>query len=333
MPEMPAATPRFPEATGHPAMLEACEWNFDSVPDPELVACCYWEYARESALIRETLLEYRRWFLAGAKWHEAHPTLFRSMERIQSIGYPSEVFVRGCAFEPGQVWQSDHLNRTNYRHPDAPALTGSFPAPWQSLCKEERRDRSQVRSEVGTRQLAPFQLAHWGFAKDLARYVEAQATQARSELPPDEGLKPIRPGLRIANAETLLVDIEWEHYTNDEIATALRRSLKDIRPKHIPEPDGRGHKLGDWRANLTRLAAMRLLARFTPGQILGTGKTPALKQCQVVREARQFAAAKWSDATKWHDARREAGQLFRKLFPFLPPDAKPLSWERPALGQ
>jgi hypothetical protein len=28
------------------------EWNFDPVPDGELVACCYWEYARESARIR-----------------------------------------------------------------------------------------------------------------------------------------------------------------------------------------------------------------------------------------------------------------------------------------
>ena len=26
------------------------DWNFDTVPDTERVACCYWEYARESAL-------------------------------------------------------------------------------------------------------------------------------------------------------------------------------------------------------------------------------------------------------------------------------------------
>src|SRR2546422_750019 len=28
------------------------EWDFDAVPDSELVACCYWEYARESKFIR-----------------------------------------------------------------------------------------------------------------------------------------------------------------------------------------------------------------------------------------------------------------------------------------
>ena len=34
-----------------PASLTKFDWNFDAVPDNELVACCYWEYARESAFI------------------------------------------------------------------------------------------------------------------------------------------------------------------------------------------------------------------------------------------------------------------------------------------
>jgi hypothetical protein len=32
--------------------LSEFDWNFDPVPDNELVACCYWEYARESEFIR-----------------------------------------------------------------------------------------------------------------------------------------------------------------------------------------------------------------------------------------------------------------------------------------
>src|SRR5216684_7591220 len=47
--------------------LPELDWNFDNVPDGELVACCYWEYARESAFIRETLRQYRDWCLAGGK--------------------------------------------------------------------------------------------------------------------------------------------------------------------------------------------------------------------------------------------------------------------------
>jgi hypothetical protein len=42
-----------------PPLLIEAEWRFDSVPDGELVACCYWEYARESAFIRG--LRHRSW--------------------------------------------------------------------------------------------------------------------------------------------------------------------------------------------------------------------------------------------------------------------------------
>ena len=44
------------------------DWNFDAVPDPELVACCYWEYARESAFIRELLAGHRDEFEDIAKF-------------------------------------------------------------------------------------------------------------------------------------------------------------------------------------------------------------------------------------------------------------------------
>jgi hypothetical protein len=34
---------------GKGMVLSKEEWNFDEVPDNELVACCDWEYARELA--------------------------------------------------------------------------------------------------------------------------------------------------------------------------------------------------------------------------------------------------------------------------------------------
>ncbi len=39
------------------ASFQPIEWDFDSIPDSELVACCYWEYARESAFITEADLK------------------------------------------------------------------------------------------------------------------------------------------------------------------------------------------------------------------------------------------------------------------------------------
>jgi hypothetical protein len=33
--------------------LPDCEWNYFGLCEDELVACCYWEYARESNAIRD----------------------------------------------------------------------------------------------------------------------------------------------------------------------------------------------------------------------------------------------------------------------------------------
>src|ERR1035437_1852710 len=77
--------------------LSELDWNFDNVPDDELMACCYWEYARESAFIRDTLREYRDWFLAGGKWDENTGKLGARLEKIQCSSEQAGVFVRGCA--------------------------------------------------------------------------------------------------------------------------------------------------------------------------------------------------------------------------------------------
>jgi hypothetical protein len=35
--------------------LDLHEWDFDDVPEPQLVVCCVWEYAREAASIRRAV--------------------------------------------------------------------------------------------------------------------------------------------------------------------------------------------------------------------------------------------------------------------------------------
>src|ERR1035437_3761474 len=35
--------------------LPDCEWNYFGLCEDELVACCYWEYARESNAIRDAV--------------------------------------------------------------------------------------------------------------------------------------------------------------------------------------------------------------------------------------------------------------------------------------
>ena len=43
-----ASDPNCTNSKGDGTILSKEEWNFDDVPDNELVACCYWEYARVS---------------------------------------------------------------------------------------------------------------------------------------------------------------------------------------------------------------------------------------------------------------------------------------------
>jgi hypothetical protein len=337
------------EVTLEMKTLSELDWNFDVVPDGELVACCYWEYARESAFIRDTLREYRDWYLAGGQWDENTAGLITKLEKIQCFSEQADVFVRGCGFDSKRVWQSNNPKKPNYRHPQAPPITGSFPdGPWQSLSSEERKFRARIRSRIEQFDIVPIKLAHWSWAKEIARecqrVVDEQHGQRKTweqkylrkdakgnlyqvaDAPPVPELGSLRPRTRWGTGETLLVDIAWDCFTNDEITAYFRQWVKAARPKEIPSPSDRGHKPGDWRAKLTRLAVMRLLSRFTALDIID----PRQNLCPEVLKTKVFCGRKWIDATKWYDARREAGKFYRRLFPFLPKDELPLSWKRTA---
>ena len=319
------------------------EWNFDEVPDSELVACCFWEYARESEFIRSALQQYREWFLAGGLWEDERSSCGSDIERINSIVYAAEVIVRGCAIPPVRKYQSLDSSKSDYRHPHAPIISSSFPSPWLSLAREERRERARIRSDRSVLSLIPIKRGDWHDANDIARWAEGrwQALRAEfekvrrahpevseDELVRDGKLKEF-PGIQPSlywegGGEVTVVSIQWADFTNEEIIASFRKWVKANRPQRLGNPDARGRKPKDWRANLTRLAVMRLLSRFTALQLVDGRR----KDLPAIWDTKQFASRKWADVTKWHDARREAGRLFHKLFPFLPAEAKPISWDR-----
>jgi len=312
--------------------LPEVEWNFDNVPDGELVACCYWEYARESAFIREMLRQYRDWCLAGGKRDDESRKIDARLRKLQSIGPHSDVFLQGCICGPETVWQSDDPEKPNYRPRDTPPITGSFPAPWRSLSEVERKCRANIRDEVEHLHILPVKLAHWTWANEIGRVCleiadrqrEQEKSWERDHLRKDkEGnrvtlpgapappeFEPIQPAIRSGAGETVVVDIAWAHFTNDQIATYFRRWAKANRPKNITSPGGQGHKLKDWRVALDRLGMMRLLHRFRLG------------------EMRERFPAGWKAFAgfEWYKERKRAGATFKKLFPFLPKTERPLSW-------
>jgi hypothetical protein len=328
--------------------LSELDWNFDQVPDNELIACCYWEYARESAFIRGL----RRRCLDRKCREKVNSELWEycghDIEKIQSIGYESDVFLRGFFFEPNRKHQSVDSRLPNYRHPEAPPITGSFPQPWQSLSALERTSRSNIRSDRTVIPLAAFKRGSRHDAEDIARWAEARWQEKFSVYPEPQidnsgassrefvgknklrSFAGVQPSLFwTGGSEVTVVAINWSSFTNDEIANCFRRWVKDNRPKHLTSPCGKGHKLNDWRAKLTRLAVMRLLARSTPLGIVD----PRRNNFPAIWATRQFSRTKWRDVTKWHDARRDAGKIFRSMFPVLAKDDKPLSWQRQPPGK
>jgi hypothetical protein len=264
--------------------------------------------------------------------------LHQDLQKAQSIGYASEVFLRGISCPPDDVF------------PDGPPLkpgevhraTGSFPKPWQALTATERVYRSHIGTDVERVPLVPFKRGISLDAQDIRDWTKTQAAQAdaaqeqvRRENPKlnEETLlrlgklkfPEIKPSLYWAGgSEVTVVSIDWGSFTNDEIVNYFRRWVKVNRPSQYPVPSRKGHKPGDWRAQLTRLAVMRLMSRFTPLDIID----PRWNRCPAVLKTKTFSGRKWEDDTKWHDARREAGRVFRQLFPFLPKAELPLSWKR-----
>ncbi|MGB7747135.1 MAG: hypothetical protein WBN75_07600 [Verrucomicrobiia bacterium] len=313
--------------------LAEVDWNFDAVPDSELVACCYWEYARESAFIRE--LRQRCWehwqplYLKGQWWNEPEDReIHKDLQKVQSIGYPAEVFLRGIACPPDGVL------------PDAPPLkpgevyrtTGSFPKPWQLLTKEERTYRAYVppRGIVDCVQIVPFERALFLDVKDIAETVETQRRlrdeandRVRRENPKmtEETIcrlgklqyPDIRPTVIYASGtEKTVVEINWGVFTNEEIIQAFRKWVKANRPQDIRVPNRKGrNKARDWRVALERLGMMRLLHRFRRREI----------------EAKCPEAWKLYGKREWYKERKRAGEMFHRLFPFLAKSERPLGWQ------
>jgi hypothetical protein len=106
--------------------------------------------------------------------------------------------------------------------------------------------------------------------------------------------------------------IDWAHFSNKEIASAIHA----FRPNEIPEPQrrrGRGGIFADWRAKLESLALLRL------------------RSCYTFKEAQPFLlqltqSTKTKDAGECNREARKAADHFHQLFPFLPSNEKPRSW-------
>jgi len=308
------------------------EWDFAAVPDNELLACCYWEYARESAFIcglRQRCWEYwQPLYLKGQWWNEPEDKqLHADLQMAQSIGYPAEVFLSGICCPPDGVLPDSPPLKSGEVH----RLTGSFPKPWQLLTPQERKYRSHVppRGLVDFVQMVPFERGNFLDARDIVQTVTAQRRDrdeanelARRANPrmTDEALMrlgklqfpDIQPSVIYASGtEHTVVQISWGLFTNEEIIQSFRKWVKANRPEDIRKPDGKGrNKARDWRVALERLGITRLLHRLRRREM----------------EVKCPEAWKLYGKSECYKERKRAGEMFRRLFPFLSKSERPLSW-------
>jgi hypothetical protein len=302
------------------------EWNFEKVPDSELVACCHWEYARESAFIRQMR---QRCLKDRQPEGRRDERLHTDLQKLQSIGYPANFFLRGF-FCPQDGVLPDALP---LRSGEVHRLTGAFPKPWQLLTKEERQYRAFVppRGIDGWVKIAPFERGLCLDAEEIVKMVKSlrwsrdqDNALARRQNPKlsEEALArmgklqfaDIQPSVIYASGtENTLVQISWGLFTNEDIIKAFRAWVKANRPKDEPgPPDNKGrNKARDWRVALERLAMMRLLHRFRLGDMS--------EGC--------LDAWKFYSKREWYKERKRAGEMFRRLFPFLAISDRPLAWQ------
>src|SRR5260221_397236 len=305
--------------------LTSSDWNFEKVPNEELIACCFWEYARESAFVRELRARCLENFRSGG--HRSQQ-LHDDLEKLQSIGYPAEVFLRGFFYEPGVVYQSMSERLPNWRHPEAPPITGNFPQPWQMLSNAERAYRACISSARTAIPLVPFKRGERHDARDIAQWADSRWSEihaayekVRRKYPETSEVELVRTG-KLApfdsiqpslfyegGGEVTVVWIQWADFTNDEIVEYFRKWVKGNRPKHSAAPDGKGKKINDWRVALNRLGIMRVLHNYT----FADNRFPAAFKAR----GEKFCYA----------ARKSALEKFCELFPFHPKGEKPINWQ------
>jgi len=269
------------------------EWRFDKddVPDSELMACCYWEYAREAKRIRECTPDKAK-TLRGTELRRHREFCFKMWSAPYTL-------ISECIFVP-------------YPTLDDPP---SFPKPWQSLSAEERKKRSHpiclsdVRSAVETAFLSDAKSL--GEKAELAHreWRRMEDSRQRRRLP--MVLEP-KVSLIYGGMEVCAFNVLWERFDNAKIKAAFAKWVDASRPPTFPEPNtGVGHKPVDWRKKLRDLGVMRLMNFSTVAGL------PA--RCP---EAAQYFE-RW-ESKHWSAARKRALKNFRSVFPFLPEKEYPL---------
>ncbi|MBA3353712.1 MAG: hypothetical protein H0U23_15050 [Blastocatellia bacterium] len=310
------------------------EWNFSSIPDAEIIACCVWEYARESHTIHRHAGLH--WCHVRDIWHREE---YAKDAALKARHDEDEKRILACAERAGfdyaafaeELWKTDFP--LIYIYDSVLDLVRDEALPWQKLPREAR---AALSGQTEKRQhLNPIELSTVGELEKLWDNNSAELMEIRRQkrspnddgedaalwdrtvvietFPTEEGFLKGRYGAAFA--------IDFSRFTDVEIVEGFTSWLKENRPRQWKVPSRispgarqKGRKLIEYRVAVERLGLMRLLHWHTPREIR--------KELPI---AWQLIRAK---ERSFRREVREASKFFRKLFPFLPRDERPASEER-----
>jgi hypothetical protein len=309
-------------------------WDFEDVPDQELIACCMWEYARESRTIKMVsdhhwcslrTIYFQKKYIEDPKLRERHDKEASLIEeRLHHEGFEYGEFCDrffGTDFPLLEIYNA----LTEYVRDGA--------EPWQIL---HPKLREILVGKIGkSLVLRPFRQSMLMELEELWESNASELLEIRSkEWPPEDEREemhlynessPVEINLnkdgKPAEYVTAAFTIDFSRFTDTEVTTAFQDWLKISRPQRWKRPrrtlavsPKKGRKQLDYRVALERLGLMRLLHWHSP------------------LELRENYPAAWDKyGQKEPDFRREirhACKFFRQLYPFLPPDELPESMER-----
>lgn len=309
-------------------------WRFDDVPDAEIIACCLWEYARESKTIAMKAdvhwchvrdIVHREAYLRDPKLIKQHNKEARRIEaRAKSEKFDYEAFSE-------MYWKTDFPLMEIYDAVTEYVRDGA--RAWQGLPPEVRKN---LAAKVGESiVLRPLTAALVGNLEELWKANSADLLEIRSRRRPKNDdsemaalyvdAEPVESSATddgaLKERVTVALTVDFSRFTDGEISAAFQAWLKENRPSQWKKPRRvfpgarqKGRKLLEYRAALDRLGLMRLLHWHSPAEL----RTELPEAWKKIR-------------SKERDFRREireACKFFRRLFPFLPENERPHSEER-----
>lgn len=293
------------------------DWDFsplETQPSGTIKACLVYEYARETSTLRNLS---RNW----DEFCETHPKV-----NLRSL-WPF-AFSDGCF--PNKTWMKLSESEINSIAPylsrvDMVAVKGLDVAVRHYFPDYVKLDAGSIQTR-GLRLKHPF--GQW-FEDNWAQSCNPSPF-GPTAIGEADNPRTLPPGQSSEYFFAVIHPETWRLYTNDQIGDFLKTLVAPNRPNTIPQPmSQRGRfKSKDMFAALRWLGAMRLMHKV--------GWPKAKEIAQLENRGSLFFEAnlrtnRWSDRITWRNAADRAKQKMHELFPFLPDEEVPLSYNSKGL--